>query len=143
MKMDMPIKQTTEVLTNEQPNTTPDVDTIINTICTQLQLLSTVIKGKGNSHGGEAGVGTDVPSLQNCVSEVLSQAEWFKEMVEEKVDEMVGDMDFDSEVESKVDDWFSSSFSFDDYVDVSSELESKVEEVVEHKLRNASISVDF
>jgi len=132
-------KQMGEVLPNKLPNTTPDINTIINNICTQLQLLSTVIK-----EGAEKREGDPQPNqLQECVGSVLENATWFKEMVQEKVDELVGDVDFDSEVESKVDDWFRTSFSFDDYVDVSSELESKVEEVVEDKLRNASISVDF
>jgi hypothetical protein len=130
-------KQMGEVLPNKLPNTTPDINTIINNICTQLQLLSTVIKEGAEKREG------DPQSLQDCVGSVLESAQWFREMVAERVEELVGDVDFDSEIESKVDDWFRTSFSFDDYVDVSSELESKVEEVVEDKLRNASISVDF
>jgi hypothetical protein len=134
------------------PSPEPDINTIINTICAQLQLLTSVIsKNQGNSHGGEAGE----KSLQECVSATLEQAEWFKEMVDKQVEELVDDKDFAYEINSEVEDWFSNSFSFDDYVDIEAEVESKVEEMldrmvderlaelVEEKLRSASIRINF
>ena len=129
-----------EVLPNELPNTTPDINTtplwmVVNNLGAQLQLLSTVIKEGAEKREG------DSQSLQDCVGSVLSQAEWFKEMVEEKVKEIVDDMD--DEIESKVEDWLTNSFNLEDHVNIGDEIESKVEEVVEYKLRNASISVDF
>lgn len=139
------------------PEPTPDIPTIINTICTQLQLLSTVISkgaGEGNSHKGEA-VGTDVPSLQECVSTTLQQAKWFEEKVEESIKELADDMDFSYAINSEVEDWFNNSFSLDDHVDIAAEIESKVEDIVERmvedrleevvaeKLRDASIRISF
>jgi len=136
------------------PTETPDVGTIINTICAQLQLLTSVIKEsaeKGNSQNA----GTNVPSLQECVDTTLQQAEWLKEMVDRKVDELLDDKDFAYEINSEVEDWFSNSFSLDDHVDIEAEVESKVEEIldrmvderlaelVEEKLQSASISISF
>ena len=131
-----------------QPDTTPTpptLETIIANICTQLQLLSSVIKEgqeKGNSHGEK--------SLQECVDATLQQAEWFKEMVEEGVETLVDDMDHSYGIESAVEDFFSNSFSLDDHVDITAEVESKVEDIVEdmlrdmldEKLRNLRITFD-
>ena len=130
------------------PTETPDVGTIINTICAQLQLLTSVIsKNQGNSHGGEAGE----KSLQECVDTTLQQAEWLREMVDRKVDELLDDKDFAYEINSEVEDWFSNSFSLDDHVDIEAEVQSKLEdiveerlaELVEEKLQNANISISF
>lgn len=122
------------------PNQTPDISTIINNICTQLQLLSTVIKegaGKGNSLNAEGQ--NDNQSLQECVSAVLENSDWFKEMVEEAVSERVegylDDRDFDQEVVSAVEYYFSESFRLDDHVDI--------EHVVEDRLNHATITVQF
>lgn len=126
---------------------TPDIGTIINTICAQLQLLTSVIKEKGTnvpSEGAEK-------SLQECVDTTLQQAEWLKEMVDRKVDELLDDKDFAYEINSEVEDWFSNSFSLDDHVDIEAEVQSKLEdiveerlaELVEEKLQNASISISF
>ena len=154
----VPLDRARELLheITERPPTiqaeTPDVGTIINTICAQLQLLTSVIsKNQGNSHGGEAGE----KSLQECVDTTLQQAEWLKEMVDRKVDDLLDDKDFAYEINSEVEDWFSNSFSLDDHVDIEAEVESKVEEIldrmvderlaelVEEKLQNANISISF
>lgn len=131
---------------------TPDIGTIINNICAQLQLLTSVIsQNQGNSHGGEAGE----KSLQECVSTTLQQAEWFTERLHGTVQDSIDDKDFAYEINSEVEDWFSSSFSLDDHVDIEAEVESKLEdiverivedrlaEVVEEKLRSANISISF
>jgi hypothetical protein len=120
---------------------TPDVATIINTICAQLQLLTTVIKqNQGNSLNAED------QSLQECVSLTLQQAGWFKEMVKEVID----DVDMEYEIESSVESYFSNSFSLDDHVDITAEVENRIEEIVEEqladivsdKLRNLRITFD-
>lgn len=109
---------------------TPTLESIVQNICTQLQLLATVIKeGQGNSQAGEK-------SLQECVSVTLEQAEWFKEMVEEKAEELVDDKDFDYQIESTVESYFSNSFSLDDHVDITAEVESKVEDIAEDLLKD-------
>ena len=108
---------------------TPTLESIVQNICTQLQLLATVIK-EGQ------GAGTNVPSLQECVSTTLEQAEWFKEMVEEKTETLVDDMDHSYGIESAVETYFSNSFSLDDHVDITAEVESKVEDIAEDLLKD-------
>ena len=108
---------------------TPTLETIITNICAQLQLLATVIK-EGQ------GAGTNVPSLQECVSTTLEQAEWFKEMVEEKTETLVDDMDHSYEIESAVETYFSNSFSLDDHVDITAEVETRVENIAEDLLKD-------
>jgi|LakMenE01Jun11ns_1017448.scaffolds.fasta_scaffold9804931_2 hypothetical protein len=123
------------------PQPTPDIGTIINTICAQLQLLTTVIKqNQGNSLNAED------QSLQECVNLTLQQAGWFKEMVKEVID----DVDMEYEIESAVESYFSNSFSLDDHVDITAEVENRIEEIVEEqladivsdKLRNLRITFD-
>ena len=109
---------------------TPTLESIVQNICTQLQLLASVIKeGQGNSQAGEN-------SLQECVSTTLEQAEWFKEMVEEKAEELVDDKDFDYQIESTVESYFSNSFSLDDHVDITAEVETRVENIAEDLLKD-------
>ena len=109
---------------------TPTLESIVQNICTQLQLLASVIKeGQGNFQAGEN-------SLQECVSTTLEQAEWFKEMVEEKTETLVDDMDHSYGIESAVESYFSNSFSLDDHVDITAEVESKVEDIAEGLLKD-------
>ena len=108
---------------------TPTLESIVQNICTQLQLLASVIK-EGQ------GAGTNVPSLQECVSTTLEQAEWFKEMVEEKTETLVDDMDHSYEIESAVETYFSNSFSLDDHVDITAEVETRVENIAEDLLKD-------
>ena len=108
---------------------TPTLESIVQNICTQLHLLASVIK-EGQ------GAGTNVPSLQECVSTTLEQAEWFKEMVEEKTETLVDDMDHSYEIESAVETYFSNSFSLDDHVDITAEVETRVENIAEDLLKD-------
>jgi hypothetical protein len=109
--------------------TQPTLETIITNICAQLQLLSSVIK-EGQ------GAGTDVPSLQECVSTTLQQASWFRDMVDERAEELVDDKDFDYQIESAVESYFSNSFCLDDHVDITAEVESKVEDIAEDLIKD-------
>ena len=143
------INPTTQDILNNlaipQP-TEPSPEAIIEEMVSQFSLklkllLTTVINQtkaqptQGNSHGGEA-VGTDVPSLQECVDTTLQQAEWLKEMVDRKVDELLDDKDFAYEINSEVEDWFNNSFSLDDHVDIAAEVESKLEDIVERMVED-------
>jgi len=124
------ITPTTQDILNNMaiPQPEPTLEGIVQNICTQLQLLATVInqtKAQPNTTPPEGD-----QSLQECVSTTLQQAEWFKEVVEEKI----GDMDFDYQIESAVETHFSNSFSLDDHVDFESEVSSRLEEIVEEKL---------
>lgn len=111
---------------------TPTLESIVQNICTQLQLLASVIKEKGTNVPTEAGE----KSLQECVSTTLEQAEWFKEMVEENIETLVDDMDHSYGIESAVEDYFSNSFSLDDHVDITAEVESRVENIAEDLLKD-------
>jgi len=112
----------------------PTLTDIINNICTQLQLLSSVIS-QAKAQPVEDNVSSSAP-LQETVALVLQQAEWFKETVEEKVETLVDDMDHSYEIESAVETYFSNSFSLDDHVDITAEVESKVEEIAEDLLKD-------
>ena len=111
---------------------TPTLESIVQNICTQLQLLASVIKEKGTNVPTEAGE----KSLQECVNTTLEQAEWFKEMVEENIETLVDAKDFDYQIESTVESYFSNSFSLDDHVDITAEVESKVEDIAEDLLKD-------
>lgn len=129
---------------------TPDLAIIINTICTQLQLLTTVLKEQPSTTPPEG----DQPSLQETIELTLQQADWFKEMVEEQVAERV-----ESEVESYFERRFDPTdhFDFNDAVsnEVSDQINDvvrdqlddvvadKLEEVVAEKLESASVSISF
>ena len=107
-----------------------NIGDIVNAICTQLQLLTTVIsQSKAQPEAGEN-------SLQETVALVLQQADWFKTMVHEKAEELVDDKDFDYQIESAVETHFSNSFSLDDHVDITAEVESKVEDIAEDLLKD-------
>jgi hypothetical protein len=115
-----------------QPVHTPDLSTIVNNICTQLQLLTTIIsQPKAQPEGGEN-------SLQECVETTLQQAKWFKEMVGACIDEdMVRDAVKDA-VESEVDSYFRNEFDptyhFDFGDAVCSEVSDQLDDVVRDRL---------
>ena len=109
-----------------------NIGDIINTICTQLQLLATVIKEQPSTTPPEG----DPPSLQETIALTLKQADWFKAMVYERAEELIDDKDFAYEIESAVETHFSNSFSLDDHVDIAAEVESKVEDIAEGLLKD-------
>jgi hypothetical protein len=112
------------------PAPQPTLADIVNSVCTQLQLLTTVLsQSQAETKAGEN-------SLQECVSTTLQQADWFKEMVEEKIETLVDDMDHSYGIENAVETHFSNSFSLDDHVDITAEVESKVEDIAEDLLKD-------
>lgn len=119
---------------------TPSLTDIINNICTQLQLLTTVIgeQARGNSQ-------TDNQSLQDCVSETLKQAGWFEDMVREAVNDMeFSDMIKDC-VETEVEHYFAYSFDPTDHFDiddaVTNAVDDKIDQAVEDYMDNATLSI--
>jgi hypothetical protein len=121
-----------------EPTQTPDLATIINTICTQLQLLSTVIsQSKAQPEGAQGN------SLQECVSLTLQQADWFRNMVRETIvdevslEDVVKDI-VKEEVESAVDSYFRNEFDptyhFDFGDAVCSEVSDQLDDVVRDRL---------
>jgi hypothetical protein len=121
-----------EYATQHAPEPQPTLADIVNNICTQLQLLTTIV----SQPKPQPEAGTNVPSLQETIELTLQQAKWFKEMVYERAEELVDDKDFAYEIESAVETHFSNSFSLDDHVDISAEVESKVEDIAEGLLKD-------
>lgn len=121
-----------EYATQHAPEPQPTLADIVNNICTQLQLLTTIV----SQPKPQPEAGTNVPSLQETIELTLQQAKWFKEMVNERAEELVDDKDFAYEIESAVETHFSNSFSLDDHVDISAEVESKVEDIAEDLLKD-------
>ena len=141
-----------------QPTTGTDVPTIINTICTQLQLLATVISQSKAQPESNPNI-----TLQETLSLTLQQADWFKDLIRHELvaldiesiaKDAVEDI-VENEVESYFDHRFDPSdhFDFGDAVcsEVSDQIDDVVrdrvmdslEEVVAEKLSEASIKVEF
>lgn len=125
-----------------EPTQTPDLATIINTICTQLQLLSTVIS-QSKAQPSTTPPEGDQPSLQETIALTLKQAGWFKDMVRETIvdevslEDVVKDI-VKEEVESAVDSYFRNEFDptyhFDFGDAVSSEVSDQLDDVVRDRL---------
>jgi hypothetical protein len=114
-----------------------NIGDIINTICTQLQLLATVInQPKAQPEGAQE-------SLQETVKLVLQQGDWFKDMVRETIvnevslEDVMKDIVKD-EIESEVDTYFRNEFDptyhFDFGDAVSSEVSDQLDDVVRDRL---------
>lgn len=125
-------------ITTTQPEVS--IEGIINTICSQLQLLTSVIKqAQGNSLAEQQ-------SLQDCVTTVLQQGSWFNEKVAKAIDDasFQGDIEdivrdvVNEKVTSIVENYFSYEFQLSDHVDV----DDLVREQVQEKLENIKISFD-
>jgi uncharacterized membrane protein YheB (UPF0754 family) len=121
-------------ITTTQPEVS--IEGIINTICSQLQLLTSVIsQSRGNSLAEQQ-------SLQDCVTTVLQQGSWFTEKVNKAVDDAdIEDIVRDAvheEVTSIVESYFSYEFQLSEHVDIN----DMVREQVQEKLENIKISFD-
>jgi len=142
-----------------EPQPTPDLPSIINNICTQLQLLATVI----SQSKAQPEEGTNVPTLQETVSLTLQQADWFRELVRHEligvgIEDIAKDA-VENVVENEVESYFDHRFSPEDHFDFGDAVESAVddrlddivrdrvmdslEEVVAEKLSEANVSISF
>jgi len=134
------------------PEPQPTLADIINNICTQLQLLTSVI----TSSQAETKAGEN--SLQECVSVTLQQADWFKEMVRGIVDDTYDFADYakdavESVVESEVESYFENNFDptyhfdFDDAVSdavddrIDGIVSDKIDDAVESYMSGATITI--
>ena len=131
----------------------PDLPSIINNICAQLQLLATVISQ------AKAQPDTTPPeSLQETISLTLQQADWFQEMVRGIIDDTYDFADYaenavEAVVEKEVEHYFDSSFNPEDHFDfgdaVSDAVDDRIDDIVSDKiddavdsyLSNATISI--
>ena len=140
----------------------PDLPTIINNICTQLQLLATVIgeQARGSSPNTTPPEGAN---LQDCVEQVLVQANWFEELVKRQLDAMgiedIAESVVENLVERDVENYFDTRFDPSEHFDFGDAVADRVdemlddvvrervmdslEEVVAEKLSNANISINF
>jgi hypothetical protein len=100
------------------------------------------------------------PELADTIEQVLTQANWFYDMVKESIEdnhdiESLVDDRVDDRVGSAVDEWFSYNFTLTDHCDIDdivgdalddkleSIVEEKLEELLAEKLANARITVNF
>lgn len=127
---------------------------IINTICTQLQLLATVItQQQANTTPPESN-----QSLQETISLTLQQADWFRTMVRHElvaldIEEIAKDA-VESIVENEVESYFDNRFDCTDHFDfndavqdaVSDQIDDvvsdKMEDAVDSYLSNATIKIE-
>jgi hypothetical protein len=134
-----------------QPTNNPDIPTIINAICAQLELLSTIIsQSQAETKAGEN-------SLQETVGLVLQQADWFKDLIRvelvaldlEKIAEGAVESIVENEVESYFENRFDPSdhFDFDDATHdavgdrIDDVVSDKIDDAVDAYLSNATISI--
>jgi hypothetical protein len=122
-----------------------NIGDIINAICTQLQLLTTIInQPKAQPEGAQVEEDfSSNASLQETIELTLQQADWFKTMVRETIvdevslEDVVKDIVKD-EVESAVDTYFRNEFDptyhFDFGDAVSSEVSDQLDDVVRDRL---------
>ena len=129
---------------------------IINNICTQLQLLATVISTVEEKSSSNE-------SLQDCVALTLQQADWFKDLIRHELIaagiEDIAKEAVESVVEDEVESYFDHRFDPEQHFDFNDAVENAVddrlddvvrdrvmeslEEVVAEKLSEASISISF
>jgi hypothetical protein len=128
-----------------------NIGDIINTICTQLQLLTTVLsQSQAETKAGEN-------SLQECVSTTLQQADWFKDLIRVELValdlEKIAESAVESIVENEVESYFENRFDPSDHFDfgdavsdcVSDQIDDvvsdKIDDAVDAYLSNATISI--
>lgn len=123
---------------SEGTNVPLDLPSIINNICTQLQLLATVITSSQDKTTGEN-------SLQECVSLTLQQADWFKDLIRHElvaldISEIAKDAVEDiveNEVESYFENNFDPSYHFDFDDAVHDAVGDRIDDVVSDKIDDA------
>jgi hypothetical protein len=101
--------------------------------------------------------------LQEAVDTALGNAQWFKEMVEDTAKDLVEEQDFDYEIGNNIERYMRNSFDATDHYDFESEIKSRVEDelesiidglveeavearladLLEEKLANANITINF
>lgn len=102
-------------------------------------------------------------NLEEAVSTALEQAQWFKDRVEENCAEAIEQHDFDYEIGQNIERYMRNSFDATDYFDFEEEVKSRVEDeiesiidglveeavearladLLEEKLANANITINF
>jgi hypothetical protein len=121
------------------PAPQPTLTDIVNNICTQLQLLTSVITSSQNKTTGEN-------SLQETVELVLKQSDWFQQMVRGIIDDTYDFEDYakdavEAVVESEVDSYFCNSFDPTDHFDfndaVQDAVSDQIDDIVNDKMDEA------
>ena len=121
------------------PTPQPTLTDIINNICTQLQLLTSVISSVEEKSSSNA-------SLQETVELVLKQSDWFQQMVRGIVDDTYDFEDYakdavEAVVESEVDSYFCNQFDPTDHFDfqdaVNDAVDDRLDDIVSDKMDDA------
>ena len=135
------------------PQPTPD----IHQLADQLTLtFNTLIKQLLDLQAQAQPVSSSSGDLQECVSTVLEEADWFDDRLDDKLTDLVDEHDFSHDVEnavgSEVENYFSYNFSLEDHVDVydlmrdavddklEDMVQEKLEEILTEKLQSATIT---
>jgi hypothetical protein len=135
------------------PEPQPTLTDVINNICTQLQLLTTII----SQPKAQPEEGTNVPTLQECVALTLQQADWFKDVVRQELVALdivpIAQDAVESVVEHEVESYFENNFDptyhfdFDDAVNdavndrIDDAVEAHMNDAVESYMSNATITI--
>lgn len=98
-------------------------------------------------------------NLEEAVSTALEQADWFRERIEDSVTDAVDEKDFDYEIGNNVERYMRNEFDPDDHVDfrelvadrvdaiidglLEDAIETHLADILEEKLKNANITINF
>jgi hypothetical protein len=105
---------------------------------------------------GKQPVSSSSEDLQECVSTVLEDADWFDDRLDDKLTDLVEEHDFSHDVEnavgSEVENYFGYNFNLEDHCDVydlmrdavddklEDMVQEKLEEILTEKLQSATIT---
>lgn len=125
--MDALSQRSAEVLHNQ-----PNITDIINNICAQLQLLTSVIT---QAQAQPMQVVQSEKSLQECVDAVLGQAGWVRDLIDKSVSDYIdeevdwGDVIHDP-VSSAVEYYFDHNFAIGDHIDLEDIVQTQVQDIM-------------
>jgi predicted house-cleaning noncanonical NTP pyrophosphatase (MazG superfamily) len=151
---------TTATIQGVSGNTYAPMDTSPQPQETRLDQLTTLLNETLKQMVIEITNNKAQPELADTIEQVLTQANWFYDMVKENIEdnhdiESLVDDRVDDRVGSAVDEWFSYNFTLTDHCDIDdivgdalddkleSIVEEKLEELLSEKLANAKITVNF
>jgi hypothetical protein len=115
------------------PEPQPTLADVINNICTQLQLLATVISQSKAQPDGEN-------SLQECVSLTLQQADWFKDVIRQELVALdivpIAQDAVEAVVENEVENYFDNRFDPSDHFDFGDAVQDAVSDQIDDVVRD-------
>jgi len=114
-------------------STQTDLPSIINNICAQLQLLTTIIsQSKAQPEGNQ--------SLQECVALTLQQADWFRDVIRQELVALdivpIAQDAVEAVVENEVENYFDNRFDPSDHFDFGDAVQDAVSEQIDDVVRD-------